>query len=265
MVEARPAIDVGEGRPLVFLHGWSMDQSLFAGQIALAAQGFRVIAPDLAGHQPGAPRDETLTIRRLAEDLAALISAKDLHGAVVIGWSMGATVAFELVARHSTGRLAALVSVDMTPMVPNAPDWSLGLSSGQTLAETLAASERMGPNWAAYAPKIAEALFVPGHDPESETCRHAAAVCAAKDGATMAGLWRSLVSADHRGTVVGLAVPILSIAGAKSRLYRPEVGRWIAAHAPRGRSVEIAEAGHAPHVEQPATFNAALMAFVAGL
>jgi pimeloyl-ACP methyl ester carboxylesterase len=263
---ARPsAIDIGQGRPLIFLHGWSMDSSLFVGQQVLARQSFRVIAPDLRGHEPGAPRDETITIADLADDLAALLAEKQLTDAIVIGWSMGATVAFDHAARHSTAAIAALVSVDMTPMVPNAPDWQLGLSNGQTLAETLAAAERMGPNWTAYAPKIAEALFTPGHDLASEAYRHAARICAAKDGATMAGLWRSLVSADHRATLAGLAVPILSIGGAESRLYHPDVGRWIADHAPHGRSIAIPKVGHAPHVEQAEAFNAALMEFVAGL
>ncbi|QCK84632.1 alpha/beta hydrolase [Phreatobacter aquaticus] len=263
---ARPsAIDIGQGRPLVFLHGWSMDGSLFAGQHALSRQGLRVIIPDLRGHEPGATREETITIADLADDVAALLAEKQLDRAVLIGWSMGATVMFDHARRHGTAGLAGLVSIDMTAMVPNAPDWQLGLSNGQTLAETLAAAERMGPNWTAYAPKIAEALFAPGHDLASEAYRHAARICAAKDGATMAGLWRSLVSADHRATVASLAVPILSIAGAESRLYRPDVGRWIADHAPHGRSIAIPKAGHAPHVEQAEAFNAALMGFAARL
>ena len=260
-----PAIDIGQGRPLVFLHGWSMDGSLFAGQQVLARQGFRVIAPDLRGHEPGAVRDETITIADLADDLAALLAEKRLTNAIVIGWSMGATVAFDWVARHGTAAIAGLVSIDMTPMVPNAPDWRLGLSNGQTLAETLSAAERMGPNWAAYAPKIAEALFAPGHDLSSEAYHQAARICSTKDGATMAGLWRSLVSADHRQTIIGLGVPILAVTGAESRLYRPDVGRWIADHAPNGRTVAIAQAGHAPHVEQAEAVNAAIGAFAASL
>ncbi|MBL8571480.1 MAG: alpha/beta fold hydrolase [Phreatobacter sp.] len=255
--------DIGEGRPVVFLHGWSVDRSFFAGQHRLVDEGFRVIAPDQAGHRDGEVAG-VLSIADLSTDLAALLAGLD-RPALLVGWSMGATVALDHLARRGSTGIAGLVMVDMTPKVANDVGWRLGLSDGQSLDEAVAAAERMRAGWARYAPKIADALFAEGRTADAGLVAHARQVVAARDPAVMAHLWRSLVEADHRDTIRKLDIPVLALAGARSRLYRPEVAAWIAAQAPRGAAVSIADAGHTPHAEQPEAFNAALSAFAARL
>lgn len=253
--------DIGRGQPLVFLHGWSVDRSFFVRQHALAEEGFRIVAPDQAGHGEAAVSGGPPTISRLSDTLARLLREEDLGGAVLVGWSMGATVALDHLARCGSRGIAGLVMIDMTPKVPNAPDWPLGLADGQNLDEALHSAERMASDWQRYAPKIAAALFAAGHDPDGAELAHAREVVAGCEGGAMAHLWRSLVRADHRETIRALDIPLLSIAGSESRLYRPDVSRWIADHAPRGEAVTIADAGHAPQVEQPEAFNAAVVRF----
>jgi pimeloyl-[acyl-carrier protein] methyl ester esterase len=255
--------DLGQGRPLLFLHGWSVDRSFFAGQHVLGREGFRVVAPDQAGHRAVSP-DQALTISDLADELPELLTALG-DGVVIIGWSMGATVALDHLARRRPAGVAGLVMVDMTPKVANDADWRLGLADGQTLDEALDAAARMQGGWQRYAPKIADALFASGREPDATLADHARSVIAARDPAAMAPLWRSLVEADHRETISQLAIPVLAVAGAQSRLYRPEVSAWIADHAPRGCAAAIPEAGHMPHAEQPKAFNAAIRAFAAHL
>ena len=257
--------DLGAGRPLVLLHGWSVDAGLFAAQHDLAGAGFRVITADLPGHGRNPRRGATLTMADLADALAASLAEPALAGAVLVGWSMGATVALDHLARHGSRGIAGLVIVDMTAKVPNAADWRLGLANGQTLEETLAAADRMAARWPRYAPRIAEAMFAPGFDLGGATYRQAAATVAANYGPTMAGLWRSLVRADHRATLARLDIPVLAVTGAESRLYAPDVAHWIAGTTTRGRALTIAGAGHSPHIEAPAPFNAALADFAGGL
>ncbi|MDP3546129.1 MAG: alpha/beta hydrolase, partial [Phreatobacter sp.] len=257
----RPALtDIGAGPALVFLHGWSVDRSFFAAQEALAAAGFRIVVPDLPGHGERDIGATPPTIAGLADDLSALLSELRLEAATLIGWSMGATVALDVLAHRGTAGIAGLVIVDMTPKVPNAPDWPYGLSSGQDMADAMDAAGRMEGDWSRYAPRIARAMFSPGRMEDDPLIHRAAERIAARDPEVMAPIWRSLVAADHRSTVENLPVPVLAVAGAESQLYRPDVARWIASHAPDGHAIEIAGAGHAPHLEQPAAFNAALAA-----
>lgn len=256
--------DIGAGRPLVFLHGWSVDRSFFAGQAALAQEGFRILAPDLPGHGDRALGSAPATMAGLADALGDLLAQAAPERAVVIGWSMGATVALHHLARRGASGIAGLVIVDMSPKVANAPDWQHGLAGGQDLDAALQAADRMERDWPLYAPRVARAMFAAGEE-ASPRVTAAAERIAARDPAVMAALWRSLVRADHRGTVAALPVPVLAVAGADSQLYSPAVARWLAATAPHGRSVTIAAAGHAPHVENPAAFNDAIARFARGL
>lgn len=261
----RHIVDVGAGRPLVFLHGWSTNADFFAAQHALAGSGLRVIAPDLPGHGRDRRAGARLAIADLSAALETWLARADLADAVLVGWSMGATVALEALARRGSAGIAGVVMVDMTPKVANAPDWRLGLRGGRSAAEMARAAARMEASWPAYAERVTAALFAPRLPHDSPLYRRAAAAIAANDGATMASLWRSLVAADHRATLVALGIPVLAIAGGESQLYAREVAAWIAASTPRGRSAIIDGAGHTPQLEAPEAFNQAIAAFVRGL
>lgn len=257
--------DIGTGRPLVFLHGWSVDRSFFSDQAALAAEGFRVLVPDQPGHGERPIGHTPPTMAGLADALDGLLGEVGLAPAILVGWSMGATVALEHIAHRGTAGIAGLVIVDMTPKVANAPDWPYGIAGGQEIADALAAADRMEGNWPLYAPRIARAMFAADREASAALIRRSTERIATRDPAVMAALWRSLVLADHRSTIASLQVPVLAIASARSRLYSPAVAGWIAGAAPQGQTVIIEGAGHAPHIEEPAAFNAAVARFVGRL
>jgi len=90
---------VGEGSPLVLVHGAAADGRMWRPQFALADE-FTVVAWD----EPGAGRSSAVPTNFALEDyancLAALIDALDLKPAHVAGQSWGGTVALELYRRH---------------------------------------------------------------------------------------------------------------------------------------------------------------------
>jgi pimeloyl-ACP methyl ester carboxylesterase len=257
--------DIGTGPPLVLLHGWAVDRSFFGRQMPLARQGYRLLAPDLPGHGERAAAGGPATMAALADDLADLLAAEHLEGAILVGWSMGAMLALELLARGPTPALAGLVIVDMSPRIANDAEWRHGLAGGQDMDETRAAADRMHRHWGDYAGRIARSMFAEGSDGDDGLVADATSRIAARDPALMAGYWRSLAEADHRATVARLPVPVLAIAGGRSRLYRSGVATWIAATAPQGHAITLPDAGHAPHLEQPEAFNATVARFAAGL
>lgn len=262
MTELRHVVEVGEGPPLLFLHGWSARGEFFEPQKALADCGYRVVVPDLPGHgndrRPGA----ALTIADLAEALDRYLALRDLAGVTLVGWSMGAMVAFERVARLGTTRLARLVVVDMSPRIVNDAGWNLGLASGLDAAGAEVAADAMAHDWPRYARRVTPSLFDPDVGAGHPLRVFADRAIADNDGDTLASLWRSLARADHRATLARIDVPVLVIAGAGSQLYRPAVDRWLTEHVPDGRGIAIDRAGHTPQLEQPAAFNAAIRDFV---
>lgn len=115
-VEGRIATytEVGEGLPVVFLHGWGLGHRAYHEVLErLEAQGTRVVAPalpgfggtvDLPGREP--------TLRDYADWVDAFLDAIGLdEPAVVLGHSFGGGVAIKFAHRHPA-RVRALVPVN---------------------------------------------------------------------------------------------------------------------------------------------------------
>ena len=120
--------DVGEGRPLLLLHGLMAHRGFFGRQSELGDE-FRLISIDLRGHGESRAAGEAPTVEQLAADVAGLTDSLDLRDAIGIGWSLGASVLWHVLTGPAGHRFAGSVIVDMTPCVMNDADWRLGLSS----------------------------------------------------------------------------------------------------------------------------------------
>jgi pimeloyl-ACP methyl ester carboxylesterase len=101
-----------EGRPLVFVHGWSCDRSYWRGQIEHFARGHQVVTVDLAGHGESGHGREAWTMPAFGEDVVAVVEELGLEDFVLVGHSMGGDVIVE-VALRLPDRAVALVWVDV--------------------------------------------------------------------------------------------------------------------------------------------------------
>jgi pimeloyl-ACP methyl ester carboxylesterase len=248
--------DEGEGRPLVLLHGLMANAGFFESQRELA-NAFRIVAIDLRGHGRSPAGNRPPTIRRLAEDVAELAVALELDGAVGVGWSLGAAVLWRVLAGPASERFAAAVVIDMTPRVLNDDDWDLGLSRETCEARSLAIRD----DFPAFAAAAGQAIFAtPG-----AAADRAAEAFAANDPAAIGALWESLVEQDFRPLLPSIRQPTLVAHGALSHLYGADTAGHLVAALPNARAVAFDRSGHAPHLEQPEAFNAALRNFAAEL
>ncbi len=108
--------DWGTGRPVVFSHGWPLSADAWDDQMMfLASNGFRCIAHDRRGHgrsdQPWTGND----MDTYADDLAAIVEALDLNGAVHVGHSTGGGEVARYIGRHGTKRVAKAVLIGAVP------------------------------------------------------------------------------------------------------------------------------------------------------
>lgn len=254
--------EAGSGRPILLLHGWTCHGGFFQPQFAGLAGRAHLLAPDLPGHGLTGNRAAPLTVEHAADLCQALLTTRDLRGVVAVGWSMGAAVAWALAERHGTGRLAGLVTIDMTPKVLNDAGWSLGTRDGLDAARNARVVAAMPTSWPRYAERVARTIFAEGREPPeglTDWVRQEAARC---DPAAMAAMWRSLVAQDFRALLPRLDLPCLVVSGARSQLYREEVAAWQVAALPTARLARFEASGHAPHLEEPEAFNAVLGGFL---
>jgi pimeloyl-ACP methyl ester carboxylesterase len=103
--------DWGSGPPIVLLAGWAMPSDLWGPvMVMLGEKGFRTIAYDRRGHgrssDPG-----VVDYDCLADDLAVVLDARDLHRCTVVAHSGAAGEVIRYVTRHGSARLNRIVFV----------------------------------------------------------------------------------------------------------------------------------------------------------
>ena len=234
--------------PLLFLHGWAMNGAVFDDIASRLGSDFDCHAPDLPGH--GARVDEAPSLDHCAAVAREEIALLDRP--ILIGWSMGAAAAWRYIAQHSTQDLGGLITIDMSPRLLPDHDWPFGLL-GHSAEQTIATSAKIEPQWAHMVGNILRNMFARGFEltDGTEALRHE---LLAQDPARLRPLWDDLVALDERETAAAADIPYLVCAGAKSRLYDPDVAQWIAGRNPGAEVAIFENSGHSPHLEEPEAF-----------
>ncbi len=85
--------DMGTGDPVVLIHGYPFNRSLWGEQVATLSESYRVTAPDLRGFGETDSSDGPATMDQMAQDVAQLLDHLEIQRAVIGGLSMGGYVA----------------------------------------------------------------------------------------------------------------------------------------------------------------------------
>ncbi|HEY9569065.1 MAG TPA: alpha/beta hydrolase [Thalassobaculum sp.] len=108
--------DWGSGPPVVFSHGWPLCSDSWEAQMFhVASNGFRAIGHDRRGHGRSSQPWDGNDMDHYADDLAQLMDALDLKGAVLVGFSTGGGEITRYIGRHGTKRVAKAVLVSAVP------------------------------------------------------------------------------------------------------------------------------------------------------
>jgi non-heme chloroperoxidase len=110
--------DWGSGTPVVFSHGWPLCADAWDAQMLFLVQkGYRVIAHDRRGHGRSDQASEGNDMDTYADDLASVIEALDLKGAMLVGHSTGGGEVAHYIGRHGTSRVAKAVLIGAVPPI----------------------------------------------------------------------------------------------------------------------------------------------------
>lgn len=104
--------DMGQGRPVVLIHGWPLTGDMFEYQtVALLEAGFRVITYDRRGFGQSGHPASGYNYDVFADDLASVIDGLDLQGAALVGFSMGGGEIARYLSRHGASKISKTVLV----------------------------------------------------------------------------------------------------------------------------------------------------------
>jgi len=248
-------VERGAGVPLVLVHGFPLDHSMWQGQIDAIADVCRVIAPDLRGFGASTVTSGTVTMQQFADDVAGLLDALRISGPVVFcGLSMGGYVAWQFALRHRA-RLAKLILCD-TRAVADTPEAAAGrrktaesvLAEGAKVVAEAMLPKLFAPDTQQTQPQVVEATrqVILRTDPR--------------------GIAAALLGMAERPDVSSrlreIDVPALVLCGQHDGIAPPAEMRQIAGTLPHAQYVEIPAAGHMAPLEQPAAVNVALRKFL---
>ncbi len=157
-------IDRGAGRPVVFIHGWSLGAAIWTLQTDwLAERGLRVVAYDRRGHAGSDKPDDGYDFDTLAADLGSVLDQLDLDEVTLVGHSMGAGEVAHYLARYGSRRVARVMLVaPTTPFALKTADNPEGLD--RAVYDRLVAALEADPP--AYLAAGAPGFFGPGAEPE---------------------------------------------------------------------------------------------------
>src|SRR6266571_4464912 len=91
---------IGEGEPLVLLHGGFGSVEMFGPNVELLAAGRQVIGVDLQSHGRSPAADRPMRFETMADDIDALIRSLGFERAAIMGFSLGGGVALRTAIQH---------------------------------------------------------------------------------------------------------------------------------------------------------------------
>jgi pimeloyl-ACP methyl ester carboxylesterase len=242
---------VGEGPPLVLVHGGTVDGRMWRPQVAALADEFTVVAWD----EPGAGRSSDVPagfgLPDYAHCLAALIEALALGPAHVAGLSWGGTVVLELY-RHRPELLATLILVDTyAGWKGSLPEEEVNARVRLVLQTLEAPAEEFDPT--------PPGLFAGG--PPAEFVRLLEEMAADVRRASLRTETLVMADVDQRDLLPRIAVPTLLIWGEQDVRSPLSVARQFERAIPDTQLVVIPGCGHVSNLERPEEFNAAVREF----
>ncbi|HET9425357.1 MAG TPA: alpha/beta fold hydrolase [Gemmatimonadaceae bacterium] len=248
--------DVGRGLPVVLLHAFPLNRTMWEPQIAALFGECRCIAPDLRGFGDS-PKSGPFSMDQYADDVVTLLDAIQVEQAVVAGLSMGGYVALAMWRRHRE-RIRALVLADTRAGADTA-------EGRQKRDELIGVARAEGAAGVAKR-QITGLIGKSTREKQPELVdRIQGMMTAESTEGIIGGLEAMKGRPDSTPMLAEIDVPTLIVVGDEDVVTPIKEAR--AMHeAIRGSRLEVVPgAGHLSNLERPAAFNAALSDFVGSL
>ncbi|MDG5473570.1 2-succinyl-6-hydroxy-2,4-cyclohexadiene-1-carboxylate synthase [Jeotgalibacillus sp. ET6] len=256
-------IDVkGEGRPVLFLHGFTGDSSAWGSIIHKLSQSVMCIAIDLPGHgKTVMPRNDLsrFSMKEVCRDLGFILEYLNVKSADVLGYSMGGRTALSFAAFYPD-KVRKLILESASPGLESIVESEARKKQDDQLAqfilnEGIAAFVDRWENIPLFETQknldaeVQENLHAKRMQNKPE---HLAASLQGMGTGRQPSWWGELNKIKHE---------TLLITGEKDRKFC-QIAKNMADQMPNAKKVEIPETGHAIHVEQPEKFGTIIEEFL---
>lgn len=102
-------VDIGQGVPIILIHGLFLDHTAFESQIDAFADRYRIIAIDIHGHGGSSELDRSMSLDEMAADYFDLVQQLGIHQAIWVGVSLGGMTSLRIAIEHPEAVLGLLL------------------------------------------------------------------------------------------------------------------------------------------------------------
>lgn len=243
----------GEGEPILFLHGHTLDMRMWKPQLEAFKHDYRVIRVDFCGYGHSSDQEEGVQFTYV-DDVVTLLDSLRLDRVHLVGLSMGSFVASEMVALHSDRLITALLASGNIRKRKGPSEPMDSIESAARDAEIAAICEQGVDNWkhdwieqlitggGTNSESIRESLTQQVMDWNGWQLLH-------KEVRLYYGYeaWDSLKARQPE-------LPVLILSGEQEHKGKNPMLPYL----PNGRQVIIPDCGHMSNMERPEEFNAHL-------
>lgn len=233
------ALRQGEGDiPLLLIHGFPLDHTIWSKQITALGDTYQVIAPDLRGHGRSVAPNGPYSVDLMAQDIIATLDALEIDKAVWVGHSMGGYITLAG-WRLAPERFAGI-----------------GFVATQHLADSIEARQKRYDLIDRIKKEGAEAavntnLFAPDTSKDTQYYQDTVQIMRLTPEEGLIGSLHAMATRpDSTDTLKMIDVPALVLAGKEDQIIPAERAAQMAALLPDEEWVMVEGAGHMPMLEQ---------------
>lgn len=246
----------GQGRPVLFVHGWTMSHDVWEYQVAELANRYQTIVVDLRGSGNSDKPWGSYSYETYASDLHVLIEHLALKDVTLVGWSLGGAIGMEYLLRHKRG-VQALVSVaGAVPVFTESRQIPFG-QPRTTVTQWLEQERQRRPD---FTKEFVDSMFY------------------AKVGEytklwiwnlTMKTSWNAAIASletlrdtDFTKVLGNVKVPVAVFHGVYDPCVPYDLAKITVSKLPKAKLTSFQASGHVPFIEEKEKFNQELIRFI---
>ena len=249
--------DQGTGHPIVFLHAFPLNRTMWATQERLLSLQFRIITIDLRGHGESDAPLWRYTLEQSTDDVRALLDHLEIQRALFVGLSKGGYILFAFYRKYAA-RVKGLILADTKAQA----DTEEGKNGRLQLAQI---AYKKGPPAIAdiMIPKLLSPTTIQTNPDLVQQVR------AMIESTQISGIAGDLMAMAERPDSVPLlsqiTCPTQIIVGDLDQATPPSDAELLANRISNARLAVIPQAAHLANLEQPETFNQIVASFASVL
>lgn len=251
--------DAGVGRPIVLLHGWPLSDEMYEYQYhALINNNFRVLGITLRGFGKSDKPYGVYDYAVLARDIKTVLSILEINDAVMVGFSMGGSIAIQYIKKYKGAHVAKLALCGAAaPRWTQHKDFQYNLPPS-AVDELIALCAKDRPQLLANFEKLFSATETSLNEGIRSWLKGIG--LSASPYASMQCLM-ALRDTDLRAELKDIQLPTVILHGKKDKICSFDLAEQMKLGIPHASLVVFEQSGHSLFLEEKDKFNAALIEF----